>query len=121
MNVKGYGAAYDKVKELYRRYNLPNPYADEAHRQIAELRKRMRERALPEHAIGGGEVSYMTDQVICRCGWESNKYWDGWDFAIGEWYDHVYEAAGLKPQECICGEKYVTAYGGKPCHEMVEA
>lgn len=35
--------------------------------------------------LGGG----MLDQIRCVCGWESNTYFDGDDYAYAEWKKHV--------------------------------
>lgn len=39
--------------------------------------------------VGAG---YMCDQYICSCGWQSNKFWDGAEFAEDEWIKHAEKA-----------------------------
>ena len=41
----------------------------------------------------------MSEYYVCSCGWESNAFWDGIDFAMEEWRRHV-----LKEYDCIEGE-----------------
>ena len=36
---------------------------------------------------------WMTDKVICSCGWDSGWYFDGMSFAISEWKRHVEEVS----------------------------
>lgn len=31
----------------------------------------------------------MIDWVECSCGWESGKYYDGFEYAWGNWKDHA--------------------------------
>lgn len=35
--------------------------------------------------LGGG----MLDQIICSCGWESDTFFDGAEYAHSEWKRHV--------------------------------
>lgn len=53
-------------------------------------RVRLIEAATPEHVPRIEEVSYMSDQCICACGWKSNRFFDGAEYAEREWRDHVY-------------------------------
>lgn len=39
----------------------------------------------------------MSDWVECSCGWESSGYWDGAEYALGEWSIHKADAdAGVR-------------------------
>ncbi|KKP93481.1 MAG: hypothetical protein UR98_C0004G0017 [Parcubacteria group bacterium GW2011_GWA1_36_12] len=40
------------------------------------------------------EVSYMTDQCRCSCGWASTRYWDGAEYAFDEWIKHAKTIVG---------------------------
>ena len=33
--------------------------------------------------------SSTIDTCICSCGWESNSYWDGAEYAYNEWVEHI--------------------------------
>lgn len=120
MNVSAYRAALDETAALIQDHHLPNPYADKAHARLREVRVLQREAAKPEHDIleNGGEG--MTDQLLCACGWKSKRYWDGWEFAVDEWYQHVAGVMGLIPKVCVCGKEYLPADGAKACHAVVE-
>ena len=45
-----------------------------------------------EHTLIVKEVSYMIDQTFCTCGWSSDRFWDGYEWAINQWRDHVRKA-----------------------------
>ena len=49
-----------------------------------------------EHTVTVKEVSYMIDQAFCTCGWTSDRFWDGPEYAMNQWQDHVRKATGLK-------------------------
>jgi hypothetical protein len=31
----------------------------------------------------------MDDRCFCSCGWKSNPYWDGAEWAYKEWVEHI--------------------------------
>ncbi len=39
--------------------------------------------------------SVICEYYTCSCGWESGAHWDGIDFALDEWKEHVLEKYGL--------------------------
>lgn len=121
MNVAAFRQAYGEANRLIKAHHLPNPYADEAHARLRELRRVMREAPKPEHDIVENVASWsLGDQVLCACAWTSRSYWDGWEYAVEGWYRHVAEEMGILAKKCPCGKEYVPADGGKPCHELVE-
>jgi hypothetical protein len=119
MNVSVYRAARDEAEALIRDHHLPNPYADRAHARLRELRDVMEAAPQPEHGIkwNCGDIA---DQLECNCGWKSSRFWDGWFYALDQWYDHVAEEMGIVPKKCVCGKEYVPADGCKACHAVVE-
>ena len=42
---------------------------------------------IPEYKSSG----HMCDEFVCSCGWKSGGYWDGAEFAYGEWEKHAKE------------------------------
>ena len=81
MNDAGYAAAYAAWQRSI-------PFSEPGAYRAA--RARLIETAAPEHVPTVEEVSYMSDQCTCSCGWKSNKFFDGAEYAEGEWRDHVY-------------------------------
>lgn len=120
MNVQAFREAREEANHLIKDHHLPNPYADEAHRKLGACRKVMNEAPKPEHDIVENAGFMMSDQAVCACGWKSHSFWDGWEYAVDEWYEHVAREVGLVPEKCPCGKEYVTADGGGPCHDLVE-
>lgn len=97
--------------------NHPKPYTNEQRDDLLRVEKAMEKSAKPEHSYKvGGE--FMTDWVVCACGWTSPHFWDGVDLAIDTWQEHVANELGLLSRKCPCGKKYVPADGGRPCHTL---
>lgn len=45
---------------------------------------------VPEDHVGSyREAGWLLDQWVCSCGWESEVYYDGYEFAKEEWEKHV--------------------------------
>ena len=42
----------------------------------------------PEHAYTNEGVT-LDDTFVCACGWKSETYWDGSDFAYADWRKHL--------------------------------
>lgn len=74
-------AEYDRITPVF---------TNEQTRRAKELRETMIEAAAPEHVARVEEVSYMSDQCICSCGWRSDRFWDGAGYAHGQWIKHVF-------------------------------
>lgn len=110
----------EAFREAREEYHRIIPYAPEQRDEYLAIWERMKTTAAPQHVGNGAEVSYMSDQVACCCGWKSEKYWDGLEFAWEDWIRHVAGEFGLLEQACACGKTYVPADGGKACHKLVE-
>lgn len=109
MNGKRFRAARESFLKHQRPFDDPEEY----HNAIAAIEKA----AAPEHVfenIGQG----VCDQAKCACGWKGIGFWDAADLAWDNWCEHVADTFGLIPKECPCGKKYISADGGKPCHEL---
>lgn len=120
MDVAAFRAAYNSAKETRERYHLPNPYADNAHVMYRRFLAELDAAAGPEHELVDNIASGVFDKGVCRCGWTSSGFWDGWDLVQDQWREHVRGEMGLVPQECPCGKEYITADGEGPCHALVE-
>ncbi len=82
MNDAKFVAAYAAwQKEIP--FSHPGKYRTAA-RELTEF-------ASPEHTPRVEEISYMSDQCRCACGWHSDKFWDGADYALKQWREHVME------------------------------
>lgn len=44
--------------------------------------------ASPEHTFTIEGVT-MDDTLVCACGWKSETYWDGQEWAYEEWLKHL--------------------------------
>lgn len=44
--------------------------------------------ALPEHSYKNEGVT-MDDTFVCACGWKSETFWDGAEWAYDDWRKHV--------------------------------
>jgi hypothetical protein len=44
--------------------------------------------ALPEHAYTE-EGMTMDDRFVCSCGWKSETFWDGREYAYDTWREHI--------------------------------
>lgn len=51
------------------------------------------EGAVAKHKVVVREVSYMIDQAFCACGWESDRFYDGAEYAHQQWKKHLQEVA----------------------------
>lgn len=56
-----------------------------------------------EHSPSYKGIS-MDDSYSCSCGWESNIFWDGSDFAMHEWRRHILNEYGCLEGDDL--EKY---------------
>lgn len=65
-----------------------NGYSNEVIEQRRALHAALAEAASPEHAykIVGAT---MDDTCECACGWKSQTYWDGADYAYSDWQTHL--------------------------------
>ena len=43
----------------------------------------------PDFKWWEGGAGAMLDQIICSCGWKSKTYFDGREYAMMEWRQHV--------------------------------
>jgi hypothetical protein len=44
--------------------------------------------AAPEHSFTIEGVT-MDDTLMCACGWKSETYWDGSEYAFDDWRKHI--------------------------------
>ena len=108
--IEAFRAARDK-------YLSSIPFSYENYDKMHALEEEMKRAAAPEHVyVIDGE--FMSDWVGCSCEWQSEHYWDGVEWAIRDWREHVAEEFGLLEKKCACGKRYIPADGGKPCHEL---
>lgn len=84
MNESGFVAKFREYEEI------TPALSHTTGKRVQQLIEGMMEDAKPEHALKVDEVGYMVDQAFCKCGWESNKYMDGREYARGEWQKHVF-------------------------------
>jgi hypothetical protein len=52
----------------------------------------------PDFKWWDGGAGSMLDQIICSCGWESQTYFDGQEYAHSEWKKHVTQSHQQTPQ-----------------------
>lgn len=109
MNVQEFRTA----RESFLNHQRPFDNTEEYHAAIAAIEKA----AAPEHVFKNTGITVF-DEAECSCGWKGPGFWDAADLAWEAWMEHIAELLGLIPKECPCGEKYIPADGGKPCHEL---
>jgi len=109
MNVKGFRAAREAYHDklfVYKTYEY-----------MRGILEGMTAAAKPEH-VGEYASERSCDLVKCSCGWKSQGYWDGAEYAWDEWREHVADEMGLLTKKCPCGKEYLPADGGKACHKL---
>jgi hypothetical protein len=60
----------------------------------AEAQEALVTAASPEHSPRVEEMAYMSDQAVCACGWKSDAFFDGANYALRQWREHVMEVIG---------------------------
>ncbi len=73
--------------------------------------------AKPEH-VGKNVRPGAFDRIVCSCGWQSESFFDGAEYAWGKWLEHVADKMGLIPKKCPCGKTYLPFIGETACHEL---
>lgn len=109
-----------EFREAYTTYEAKIWKTRMAQDEYTRLRETMETSAAPEHVIDWAPSGGFIDQIICSCGWKGPGHWDGADYELIAWREHIAGAMGLIEQKCVCGKKYLPADGGEACHKVVE-
>lgn len=74
----------------YEEWRKAIPFTPETRDDYLRIKDALIVSASPEHDFEiCVDKAGFTDWVECACGWKSQRFWDGIEFAEQEWRDHV--------------------------------